>query len=377
MYSHSVAPGADPSDTTGAADGSHPAETKQTFQVRYRVTSFMNGSQRRALILGSAGAVILFAVLFVVVGVQRVVDALAAADPALVAATAGLGLCWLASWSLMLRAVLGALDVRLSVRTAFLVYSGAAFANNVTPFGQAGGEPVAAALISKVGEARYETGLVGIASVDVLNVVPSVSLVFVGVGSYAATTAIGERVGFAVASAVALVAAIVAAIAFVWRYRVAVVDRVPGAVGPFLGRFDRFDAETIEAGLADRLGNFFADIERVGTDRRRLLGIVALSLVGWLFQAAALTVAFAAVGHPISPLIPVFVVPLSYVAGATPLPGGLGGIEAALVGLLVPTTGVAASAITAAVLIFRGAVYWLPMLIGGLSASALGVRVLE
>ncbi|ELZ46367.1 hypothetical protein C464_11148, partial [Halorubrum coriense DSM 10284] len=214
-------------------------------------------------------------------------------------------------------------------------------------------------------------------SVDVLNVVPSVSLVFLGVGSYAATTAVGDRVGFAVASAVGLIAAIVAAIALVWRFRAAVVDRVPGAVGPFLGRFDRFDAETIEAGLADRLGNFFADIERVGTDRTRLLGIVALSLVGWLFQAAALTVAFAAVGHPISPLVPVFVVPLSYVAGATPLPGGLGGIEAALVGLLVPTTGVAASAITAAVLVFRGAVYWLPMVIGGASASALGVKAFE
>ena len=334
----------------------------------------MGGSQRRALILGGGAAIVLLALLFAVVGVDRVVGALAAADPPLVAAAAGLGLCWLVSWSLMLRAVLGALDVRMSVRTAFLVYSGAAFANNVTPFGQAGGEPVAAALISKVGEARYETGLVGIASVDVLNVVPSVSLVFLGVGSYAATTAVGDRVVVAVASAVALITAIVTTIAVVWRYRETVVDRVPGAVGPLLGRLDRFDAGTIEAGLADRLGNFFGDIERVGTDRRRLVGIVALSLVGWLFQAAALTVAFAAIGHPITPLIPIFVVPLSYVAGATPLPGGLGGIEAALVGLLVPTTGVPASSITAAVLVFRGAVYWLPMVIGGASASALGVK---
>jgi len=241
----------------------------------------------------------------------------------------------------------------------------------------AGGEPVAAALIATVTDARYETGLVGIASVDVLNVVPSISLVFLGVGSYAATAAVGERVGFAVASAVGLIAAIVATIAFVWRYRAAVVDRVPGAAGPLLGRFNRFDAEAVEAGLADRLGNFFADIERVGSDRRRLVGVVGLSLVGWLFHAAALTVAFAAVGQPISPLIPIFVVPLSYVAGATPLPGGLGGIEAALVGLLVATTGVAAAAVTAAVFLFRGAVYWLPTAIGGASASALGVRAFE
>lgn len=337
----------------------------------------MNGPRRRTLLLGAGAAIAVLALLSVAVGVDRVAAALAAADPAFVAATATLGLCWLASWSLMLRGVLGALDVSLSPWAAFRVYSGAAFANNVTPLGQAGGEPVAAALIATVTDARYETGLVGIASVDVLNVVPSISLVFLGVGSYAATAAVGERVGFAVASAVGLIAAIVATIALIWRYRVAVVDRVPGAAGPLLGRFDRFDAEAVEAGLADRLGNFFADIERVGADRRRLVGVVALSLVGWLFQAAALTVAFAAVGHPISPLIPMFVVPLSYVAGATPLPGGLGGIEAALVGLLVPTTGVAAAAVTAAVFLFRGAVYWLPTAIGGASASALGVRAFQ
>ena len=337
----------------------------------------MNGPQRRTLLLGAVAAIAVLAALSVAAGVDRVAAALAAADPALVAAAAALGLCWLASWSLMLRGVLGALGVSLSPWAAFRVYSGAAFANNVTPLGQAGGEPVAAALIATVTDARYETGLVGIASVDVLNVVPSVSLVVLGVGSYAATAAVGERVGFAVASAVGLIAAIVVTIALVWRYRASVVDRVPGTVGPALGRFDRFDAAAVESGLTERLGNFFTDIERVGADRRRLVGVVALSLVGWLFQAAALTVAFAAVGHPISPLIPVFVVPLSYVAGATPLPGGLGGIEAALVGLLVPTTGVAAAAVTAAVFLFRGAVYWLPTAIGGVSASALGVKAFE
>lgn len=76
-------------------------------------------------------------------------------------------------------------------------------------------------------------------------------------------------------------------------------------------------------------------------------------------------------------MVPLFAVPLAYVAGATPLPGGLGGIEAAFVALLVPTTGVPASAVTAAVLVFRGGVYWMPMAIGGVSASVLGVRTVR
>ncbi|WP_435095230.1 lysylphosphatidylglycerol synthase transmembrane domain-containing protein [Halorubrum sp. N11] len=337
----------------------------------------MDGSQRRGLVIGGVAAIAVLAVLFVVVGADRVIGTLLAADPALVAATFGLALCWLTAWSLMLRTVLGSLGVDLPVTTSFLVYAGAVFANNVTPFGQAGGEPVAAALISRVSGSRYETGLVGIASVDVLNVVPSISIVFLGVGYYATTAAVGERLEVAVTVAVALSAAIVTAIGLGWRYRRAIVDRLPSAVAGAAGRLDRFDADSVEAGLAARLRNFFEDIERVGTSPWRLAAAVGLSLSGWLFQAAALTVAFAAVGYQISPVVPLFAVPLANLAGATPLPGGLGGIEAAFVALLVPTTGVPASAATAAVLVFRGGIYWMPVAIGGVSASVLGVRTVQ
>jgi len=122
--------------------------------------------------------------------------------------------------------------------------------------------------------------------------------------------------------AVALIAAIVTAIGLGWRYRRVVVDRLPSAVGGLAGRLDRFDAATVEAGIADRLQNFFEDIERVGTSPGRLAAAVGLSLSGWLFQAAALTVAFAAVGHEVAPVVPLFAVPLAYVAGATPPPAG-------------------------------------------------------
>lgn len=339
----------------------------------------MADGNRRALFLGSIAAVAVLGVLFFLVGAGDVVDTLRSADPTFVAATVAFALCWLAAWSLMLRTVLGSLDVSIPVVTSFFVYAGAVFANNVTPFGQAGGEPVAALLISKVSDCRYETGLAGIASVDVLNVIPSLSLVFVGVGYYATVTAVGERLETAVTSAVVLVGGIVVAIAVVWRYRESLVDRVPGVVAPWVGRLGRgrYDAADLEADLAGRLDRFFADIERVGTNRFRLSAVVGLSLLGWLAQAVALTAAFAAVGHAIPPYVVLFAIPLANLAGATPMPGGLGGIEAAYVALLVPTTGIEASAITAAVLVFRGGTYWVPVAIGGIATSALGVRTVR
>ncbi|AHG01496.1 hypothetical protein HALLA_03645 (plasmid) [Halostagnicola larsenii XH-48] len=334
----------------------------------------MDERNRRALLIGGIGTIAVFAVLFFAVGARNIIDSLLSADPLLVVATFALALCWLAAWGLMLRTVLASLDVHVSVSTAFLVYTGAVFSNNVTPFGQAGGEPIAALLISEASDARYETGLAGIATVDVLNVVPSISLILAGIGYYATTTAINQQLENTVASAVVLIGGIVAVIVLLWRWRHVLVDRLPGLVAPRLGRLDRFDADALEKDLKERLGRFFANIERVGTDRWRLSSAVGLSLVGWLFQVAALLVAFEAIGYAVSPAVLLFVIPLANLAGAAPLPGGLGGIDAAFVTLLVPTTGIGASAITAAVLIFRGAIYWMPVVIGGISVSRFGVR---
>jgi uncharacterized protein (TIRG00374 family) len=339
----------------------------------------MDERNRRALLLGAFGAIAVFAVLFFVVGARDVLDSLLSAEPSLVAATFALALCWLAAWSLMLRTVLVTLGIEIAVSKSFFVYAGAVFANNVTPFGQAGGEPVAALLISKVSDCRYETGLVGIASVDVLNVVPSISLILVGVAYYATTAALGDRLETAVGSAVALIVGIVLVMWLVWRYRDTIVDRLPAVVAPRLGRLglDRFDSETLEDDLTDRMGRFFENIERVATDRWRLSAVVGLSLCGWLFQTAALLAAFAALGYSVPAYVLLFAIPLANLAGAAPLPGGLGAIEGVFVALLVPTTGVPASAVTAAVLIFRGAIYWMPVLIGGLSVSTFGVRALR
>jgi uncharacterized membrane protein YbhN (UPF0104 family) len=65
-------------------------------------------------------------------------------------------------------------------------------------------------------------------------------------------------------------------------------------------------------------------------------------------------------------------VPIGAIAGVTPLPGGLGGLDAALIVLLTATTGIAAPIATAAVLIHRGASFWLVTLFGGGAAAVVG-----
>ena len=335
----------------------------------------MDGRNWRMLAAGVAGALVIFAVLFYLVGGQRIIEELTHATPSLVGATVGFGLLWLIAWSLMLRTILGTLGVPVALVRSFAIYAAAVFANNVTPFGQAGGEPVAALLISRSSNARYETGLVGIASLDVLNVVSSLSLIGLGVSYYALNFTLGERLETAIITVVVLVAAIVVAFTFVWHRREQFVEYIAGALARVLGRIplDRLDGID-EDDLVERMQRFFGHVERVAVNRRRLAITIGLSTVGWLFQGAALMAAFAAVGYSVPFYVVLFVIPLGNMAGAAPLPGGLAAIEATFVALLVPTTGLPGSAVAAAVLIYRSVIYWMPVLIGGGSMTAFGVR---
>lgn len=332
-------------------------------------------NRRRGLAIGAAGTVAVFAVLLFLVGGRDVLAALATADPEAVGVVLVVGFCWLLAWSLVLRSVLGTLGAPITVTKSLFVYAAAVFANNVTPFGQAGGEPVAALLISQVAEERYETGLAGIAAVDVINVISSVALVLVSVSYYATTTTVGDTLQNAVLSALGVVGVVTLVLGLAWRFRWSLVDAASRLVAATAGRLA--STGRFEPDIHDRARRFFSHVEQIATTRYRLAAIVLLSLAGWVLQGVALLVAFEAVGQSVQIAVVLFIVPLGNLAGAAPLPGGLGGIEAAFVAILVPVTGISGATVTAAVLIYRGVIYWLPVVLGGSAAAAFGAGLLD
>ena len=338
----------------------------------------MDSDQLRATVVGFLGAFAVLGVLLYLVGVGDLLEVLRGARPGVVALVVLVTLGWLVAWGVALRTVLGVIGVRISVVRAFLVLSGAMFSNNVTPFGQAGGEPVSALLIAKAADTEYENGLAAIASVDTLNFVPSISLALVGAGYFATETTFGTRLRFATAVVVVLALAVPMAGYLGWRNRYALERRVVGAVVPAVRRitdalpvFSPPDAAAVES----RIGQFFAAIERVAADRTAIAVALAASTLGWTLQMVGLYLAFRAVGQSVPLSAMLFVVPMGAIAGVTPLPGGAGGIEAVLVAVLaaLPAVSVPASVALAAVVIYRGAVFWVPVLVGGVVVSVVGV----
>jgi uncharacterized protein (TIRG00374 family) len=104
--------------------------------------------------------------------------------------------------------------------------------------------------------------------------------------------------------------------------------------------------------------------EAVQIVRSREALVIAGSLGYWAFDNAVLWATFHAFG--LSPDITVILMGylIGQLGGLLPLPGGLGGIDGGLIGTLV-VYGIAAAPVTAAVLVYRVILFWLPLIVGG------------
>jgi conserved hypothetical protein len=340
----------------------------------------MDGDRLTTLGMFAVALAVLSAIVWTI-GVDNVLGALGSADRSVLPALLAVVVVWLSAWGLALWTVLRAIGAPVPVPTSVAVFSAAVFSNNVTPFGQAGGEPVSALLISTAADSEYETGLAAIASVDTLHFVPSIGLAVVGLASLLAGAV--ELTGDLLVAAlgvVVLVSLIVTAVTLGWRNRDRVRAGVVRVVTPAAGGLARLvpgRSPPARADIARRVDGFFVAVGRVTGSRQTVVLAMGFSALGWIALSGSLWLSLYALGHSVPFAATLFVVPVGSIAGVTPLPGGLGGLEAAFITLLIPTTGVPASVATAAVLLYRGATYWLPTLFGGGVATVLGTRARE
>ena len=328
----------------------------------------------RTSLAGFALAAVVLAAVGWLVGPGRVVDAVARADPVLLAAVLVAAGCWLTSWGLALWTVLGGLGAPVRGYVAVLVFAAATFANNVTPFGQAGGEPVSALFVSRAADVEYETGLAAIASVDSLNFVPSIALATAGIAYFSTRLTFGSRLRLASYAVGALALAVPLLVVVGWCYRYAVERAAVSVVTPvarLAGRLLPRRTPPTRAAVRSRVDGFVHAIERATGNRRRLALALGFSTSGWLCQSVSLWLALTALGVSVPFAVVLVAIPVGAIAGITPLPGGLGGVETVLIALLAALS-VPANAAAGAVVVHRTATYLLPTAIGGGVAGVLG-----
>lgn len=327
--------------------------------------------------VGLALAIAVLVVLVFLVGPTKTVRAIAKVGPIEFGAITLLAAVWLCSWSAALYVVFGVLSVPRTIGRTLLVYAGVTFVDSVTPFAQLGGEAFAGWVVTRGTDADYETGLAAVASVDTLNFFPSTALALCGVAYFAVTATIGRELEEA-AFLLGTLAILVPLVGYAgWQRRhqlEAIGVSVFVDLGKKLSRITSRMTPPDPERTRDRLHGFFDGLEQVATDRRALALGLGFSTVGWGAQAAALWVSISAIGSSVPIAIVLFAVPLAAMANATPLPGGVGGVEAVLIVILTTVASIPLASATAAVLVYRAATYALPILIGALAVASLEAK---
>jgi uncharacterized protein (TIRG00374 family) len=324
---------------------------------------------REALAKTGVGFLVALVFLYLVtvgLGVEEVSQALAGADLAWVAlGCLSTALC-LASWGKAWQVVLRVVGIEVPYRRLVVTYFAATFANYVTPLGQAGGEPFIAYVLSRDTDAGYEESLASVVTADLLNLLPFFSFAAVGLGVLLTRPSLpaGTRPLALGLFGMAVGVPALTGAGWVWRERVR--SGVLRLVAPVAKRTDRVSV----AGAAERIDDLYAAFGRVAQDPRALVQAVGFAYVGWVFFAFPLYCAGQALGVEISPLTVLFVVPASTLAGMVPTPGGLGGVEAALVALLVAVAVESAAVALAVALVYRVVSYWFALAVGGGAALA-------
>ena len=130
--------------------------------------------------------------------------------------------------------------------------------------------------------------------------------------------------------------------------------------GPAVGR----DAGRLRRGLsAARRSLIGGTAEAVHLVRSRDVTLLFGALGYWAFDNAVLLATYAAVGETPALSIVLIGYLIGQLGGLLPLPGGVGGIDGGLIGVLV-LYGAPVAATVAAVLAYRLILFWVPLLVG-------------
>ena len=334
------------------------------------VLEFVDRETAAKTLLGFAIAGILLYLFAAGIGLRDVTQALARADPRWLAAGCLSTVLCLALWGKAWQVVLGVAGIDVPYHRLIVTYFAATFANYVTPLGQAGGEPFIAYVLSRDTEASYEDSLASVVTADLLNLLPFFSFSAIGMSvlllqAQLPTVAKGLAQGLLV-----MAVGVPALVAAGWRYR----ERVRGGVLRLVEPLSRVTSRISVDGAARRIDDLFEAFDRIAQDRVALVKAVVFAYLGWVFFALPLYFAGQTLGVPVDLLLVLFIVPASTLAGLTPSPGGLGGVEFALVALLVALTPVGTAAALALALVYRVMSYWFALVVGGGAAFAVVVR---
>ena len=266
--------------------------------------------------------------LVAVIDTGRGLEMVFSADPLFLAGAFILANTTLLVNSIVWKKVLKGIGIELSYLETIQVVLTNTFINNITPFGNTGGEPVITYyLAGKFDQSKGRT-LSAVLTAEIINFSPLLTSALAGATAYSPLT-----------------------VSFI--FPAAFKDIKTKIIGEY---------RQFKKGLSD-----------TSLDRNDVLRLVSITHISVGMDILAVWMVMISLGLNVALIPLLFIVPLARIANYTPLPGGTGPYELALSGLLVYFYGIpAAGAISAAVL-YRTITYYFGILAGSAAAISIGI----
>jgi len=226
---------------------------------------------------------------------------------------------------------------------------GFSFINNVTPFGNLGGEPIIAYRVSKNVEKDYETVLSAVFFTGVIIFLPMIlvlPLASVYLGLY---SGVNPFIVIEVATAIFLSF-------FVLRKL-------------YSERVDLLIDVSSRFGVEEKFEKFRDGFKIYRDDRKNLIEALLISSTGMLFDVVCLYILVLAISAPVNFLVLLAIVPLARLSNFAPSPGGSGFYEAGLTGLLVLFTPLVLAEAVSVALLYRLSTFYIGILLGYLELN--------
>ena len=308
---------------------------------------------------------------------RRVLAVLAGADVPMLLLGVVAALVGLACWSETARILLPAEAASVSRRRGFLVYATGGVVRNVVPVGYASSIAVLAYVYRREADLPFHASLAAVSVAELLIAVTSTTLAVTGVGLIVAAGPGTPLVGWLALGAVLVTVGGTLTGTFVWYRRETVRRVVHRVAGLLAGAADRltpgFGDRLSPAAVEESVHGYLGALSTVSARRREVAASLGFAAVGWLALVAAMYVSGVAVGYEVPIAVALFVVPIGGYATVLPVPGGLGGYELGVAGVLALLGGLDAEAALAVTLLFRVCSYWSVIAVGAVASTYLSI----
>lgn len=310
------------------------------------------------------------------VGIGEIIAALKFADLRLILVAVLVQFFVFYLYTLRWRIIANMADMNLSIKKLLPITLVGLAANNITPMGRGGGEPVRAYILSRDIGVTMEESFATVVADKALDTFPFVFLALLTI--IGATFTFNMDLWLVILMAVAMILIIAFLIILIYlSINEKFGEKLSNWCIGIVRRFYKKNSSELEEKIVSVVNGFQDTMSNLISNRNILYYALPLSFIIWGFEILRVYLVFLAFGADISPVIIGEVFILASLIGMIPLlPGGLGAVDGVMI-LFYASAGISASVSAAATVIERLISYWLATILGMLLLPYYGSSVLD